>query len=557
MKPSACTEHRHSLIAVAMAFAAVVAGCGGGGGTGEPGPAVPAPSPPPAPPTISGKASFDSVPYASSAQGVASLNYASTAAAPIRGATIQLLDESGSVLASTTSDAQGDYTLSVASATSSLRVRVLAELKGADFDFTVRDNTAGGELWRMESLPFTLASNVTQDVHAASGWGGSAYTAARVAGPFAILDMAYLTKEKVFGVAPGNALAPLKIYWSPNNGPSGGTLSSGGIGTHSYFTVISESLQSPAPAVPRPATEPCSCWAPRTSTPTSTTAPSSRTNSATTCKTWPRATMAFAGSTVPTIFLTCAQPSRWAGAMPGQACCATIRWSSKRGGPQQAQGELRSVATPPTNQGWYSESTVEHLLWNHHQDPSIGFAGVYAALTSLRDAPYFSSIFAFNAALRVARPTVAAAIDARSADVGVQGSDAYGTGESNSGGIAGTLPVYDTHDVELGQSKTYCVSADAGRTNKLNNHRFIRFTTSGIRTITVNRSASTFANTDPEVNIVTSQGQVLAPYRSPTPNNETITDVSLPEGTHALALHDYQLFDSGSTGQRCFDLTIN
>lgn len=557
MKPSACTEHRHSLIAVAMAFAAVVAGCGGGGGTGEPGPAVPAPSPPPAPPTISGKASFDSVPYASSAQGVASLNYASTAAAPIRGATIQLLDESGSVLASTTSDAQGDYTLSVASATSSLRVRVLAELKGADFDFTVRDNTAGGELWRMESLPFTLASNVTQDVHAASGWGGSAYTAARVAGPFAILDVAYLAKEKVFGVAPGKAIAPLKIYWSPNNGPNGGTLSSGGIGTHSYFTVISDITS-----------ESCACSA----------------------AAGDRALFVLGAADIDTdeydsaviahelghylqnvasrddgvrgqhgpddlLDMRTAFALGWRNAWAGMLRDDPVVFNTS--GPQQAQGSTQNVATPPTNQGWYSESTVEHLLWNHHQDPSIGFAGVYAALTSLRDAPYFSSIFAFNAALRVARPTVAAAIDARSADVGVQGSDAYGTGESNSGGIAGTLPVYDTHDVELGQSKTYCVSADAGRTNKLNNHRFIRFTTSGIRTITVNRSASTFANTDPEVDIVTSQGQVLAPYRSPTPNNETITDVSLPEGTHALALHDYQLFDSGSTGQRCFDLTIN
>ncbi len=556
MKPSACTEHRHGLIAVAMAFAAVVAGCGGGG-SGDPVPGEPPPAPPPAPPTISGKASFDSVPYASSAQGVASLNYAAIAAAPIRGATIQLLDESGSVLASTTSDAQGAYTLSVASALSSLRVRVLAEIKGADFDFTVRDNTGSGVVWSMESAPFPLEATVTQDVHAPSGWGGSAYTAARVAGPFAILDIAYLAKEKVLGVAPGNALAPLKIYWSPNNGPTGGTLSSGGIGTHSYFTVMSDMTS-----------ESCACSA----------------------AAGDRALFVLGAEDIDTdeydsaviahelghylqnvasrddgvrgqhaaddlLDMRTAFALGWRNAWAGMLRDDPVVFNTS--GPQQAQGFTGSVATPPTNQGWYSESTVAHLLWNHHQDPAISFAGVYAALTSLRDAPYFSSIFAFNAALRAARPTALTAIDTRSADVGVQGSDAYGTGESNNGGIATSLPVYDTHDVELGQSKTYCVSADAGRTNKLDNHRFIRFTASGIRTITVNRSASTFVTTDPEVDIVTSLGQVLAPYRSPTPNNETIAGLSLPDGTHALALHDYQLFDSGSTGQRCFDLTIN
>ena len=38
----------------------------------------------------------------------------------------------------------------------------------------------------------TLGANgATRDLHAASGWGGSSYTSARDAAPFAILDTVY------------------------------------------------------------------------------------------------------------------------------------------------------------------------------------------------------------------------------------------------------------------------------------------------------------------------------------------------------------------------------
>ncbi len=207
-----------------LAVATMLAACGGGddnGGGSTNGI------------TVNGKATFASVP----AQAGGSLNYNATSDAPVRGATVQLIDATGTAVATSISDSQGNYSLNVASAALPVKVRILAELKGSNYDFAVRDNTDSAALYGMESGSFSPAASTTttQDIHAPSGWGGSSYSGDRVAGPFAILDVAYLAKEKVLGTAPSTVLQPLTLYWSPNNVPERGDEALGQIGT-SFFT---------------------------------------------------------------------------------------------------------------------------------------------------------------------------------------------------------------------------------------------------------------------------------------------------------------------------------
>jgi hypothetical protein len=366
--------------------------------------------------------------------------------------------------------------------------------------------------------------------------------------------MAYLAKEKLVGVAPSQVFAPVSIFWSPENRPAGGSFCNGEIGT-SFFTVLTQSTVA-------------SCnfggvegrralfilGAENTDTDEYDTAVIahelghylqsvvSRDDS-----------LGGQHSSDDRLDMRVAFSEGWGYAWSSIVRDDPISFDSR--GPQQAQGFAWSVATVPVLRGWYSEETVQYLIWNDYQDQAVGLGGVYAAMADLADSPSFTSIFSYNEALRAARPAAAAAISARSASVDVNGSDGWGTGESNSGGVASVLPVYGTHSV--GQTRTYCVSVtpSIGSPNKLGNYAFVRFTAEGSRSITVSRSGSTVAPTDPDVEILTSAGQSTS-YAGSTPNVESIS-LSLPSGTHSMAIRDYQLFDSGSTGERCFDVTIN
>ncbi len=524
-RASACLRLRLTVVA---ALAALSVACGGDDGGGN---AV----------SVSGKATFDSVPYRSGG----SLNYAGVTSAPIRGATVELVDNNNAVVASATSDAQGNYALSASSAASPVRVRVLAQLKGTNFNYAVHDNTDGGSMWGMESASFTAGSGITQNAHAPSGWGGSSYTGARVAGPFAILDMAYVANQKLGAVAPSQVFLPLTIYWSPNNRPVGGNLEAGEIGT-SFFTEASTGERALF-----------LLGAEDSDTDEYDTAVVaheighylqsviSRDDS-----------LGGSHSAGDRLDMRVAFSEGWGYAWSSIVRDDPISFDSR--GPQQAQGFDWSVATVPPLGGWYTEDTVQYLIWNDYRDSAVGLGGIYAAMADLRDAPYFSSIFSYNAALRTARPGSTSSINARSASVGVNGTDGYGSGETNSGGVAAALPVYGDHTaVAQGTPRTYCmsVSASIGSPNKLNNYAFVRFNASGARTITVARSGSTVAATDPDVKIISSTGEESL-YATGTANIETI-NVSLPSGTHVMAIHDYVLLDSGSAGQRCFDVTIN
>jgi hypothetical protein len=223
-------------------------------------------------------------------------------------------------------------------------------------------------------------------------------------------------------------------------------------------------------------------------------------------------------------------------------------------GARQSSGFDIDVRELPATTGWYSEGTVQYLMWQHYQDATIGFGGIHAALASLRTAPTFSTIFSFNEALRAARPAASGVIASRSVAVGVNGTNGYGDGETNNGTVASSLPVYKPHTAPLGAAQQYCLVSPLGTFNKLGNTTFIRFTASGTRTIRVARAASTTEETDPDVSLLRSDGRASDHFSAVT-NVETISNVALPSGTHVMAISDFEFAESGQT--RCFDVTIN
>lgn len=502
---------------------AVLAACGGGGG----GDAPPAYSGPVA---LSGTATYDAVPASNSG----GLNYQAIEARPIRGATVQLLDSSGQVLATARTDAQGRYSFDM-SAAQTVQIRVRAEIKPADgtADITVRDNTQGEALYVLDSGLFSPdAATATRDLRATSGWGGSSYSGTRAAGPFAILDVAYQGQQKIASVAPTRALPALRMFWSQNNRPVEGDVTAGEIttsfysrttaGGHVLFILGAENTDTDEYDRHVVAHEFGHFIA----------AAVSRDDSI-------GGSHALGNKLDKRVAFSEGYANAWAGMVLGSP-----RYTDS-GGAGQAAGFAIDLSQAPAgaDRGWYSETTVQYLLWTLHAQ--AGFAPVYSALDAMRTAPAFNSIYTFANALPGGTPFGLAAVQ-------IFGSGPYGTGESNDGANVLNLPIYK--DLPVGVTQTHCLRADAGSDgNKLGNTLFLKFTLgSGTRAITVSRNAASAAlQTDPDFDVI-GPGGGKQTFDSANPNSESA--VVTGAGTHSLALMDYNFAGSA---QRCFDITVN
>lgn len=181
---------------------------------------------------VSGRATYDFVPATynpSTERGT--LAFAQASARPVRNAVVQLR-QGTSILATTTTDAEGYYAFSLppGSATATLSIVVLA--RSASPSIQVEDNTDGDAVWAMGR---TLSSTQeTVNLHASHGWTGSRYDAARrLAAPFAVLDSMYTAAQAFLAVRDVD-FPPLKVNWSPDNVPEQGDKSRGFISTSHY-----------------------------------------------------------------------------------------------------------------------------------------------------------------------------------------------------------------------------------------------------------------------------------------------------------------------------------
>lgn len=513
--------------------------------------------------TVTGKATFESVP----ASATGSLNYVGVVTRPVRGATVELLNAGGTVIGTGFTNASGDFSVGTASAVP-MRVRVRAELKSANYDFKILDNTAGGALYAMDSASFTpTATSTSINVAAPSGWGGSSYTGARVAGPFSILDVVYQAKEKVFAASANTTLEPLRIFWSKNNRPVAGAEDRpNGLISTTYST---QDQQGPVLYI---------LGADGTDT-----------------DEYDLPVLAhefghylqYAVSRDDTLGgehrrddrldMRVAFSEGWGYGWAGVALDNPILHDSF--GPAQSQGGRDDLRVAPSGAtvGWFQEATVQHLFWKYYQNTDIGFAGIYTVMTQLRNSPAFTSIHNFNALLKQARPAAAPFITSSAAALNVNGTDIYGSGETVTGGIASTLPIYKSYGA-LGSTTQICLASQratgtaADRGNRLGDYGYLRFTLSGARTITITRSANTTDATDPDLSLLRSDGSYVL---WPLPNNggqsallqnatlnSEVGSTTLPAGTHTVLFTDYLLTQPDAAQPvtqttRCFDVRID
>lgn len=541
------------LAALAFAGLASLVGSGGGGGPGE------EPTPPPTGPvTISGLADFESVPGDTGNNG--RLLYSNTANRPIRGATVQVFAAgSNTVLASGTTSASGTYSLTIASA-QPVYVRVRAEMletsgTGGTWNFTVRDNTASDAVYALDTAAFTpTATATTRNLRALSGWGGSSYTGARSAGPFAVLDVVYDAVQKVLGASAAQAFPPLQLMWSVNNRPVGGSLATGDIGT-SFYTqgasghriYILGAADTDTDEYDRPVVAHEFGHYMQSAF--------SRDDN-----------IGGMHSSGDKLDMRVAFSEGWGNAWSGMAL-ATQYYTDSGGAGQQSGSRVDLAAQPPAgDRGWYSERSVQYLMYSWNASAAIGFSPIFAVLaampTTLPADGALSSIHSFAYRLKQAVPAQVAAIDTLLASVSITATSPLGAGEANSGGVTEALPVYRAHTAALGAPQNYCLNDIAGQgdyeANKLGAHIFIRFSASGTRSISVTQTTGGVSS-DPDFRLYRSDG-TETDFATDAAVSENTGPISLPAGTHIIALEDYTLtrgtYAATNNGQRCFDVTI-
>lgn len=165
--------------------------------------------------TVSGLVTFERV-Y----QNGVALNYNSVQPLPIQKALVEVVCNN-LVYSSTFSDSNGRYNLVFPSAqTSFIRVKAkMLKLGNPSWDFSVVDNTTVNQpVYAMDSTPFTETTDqINKDLVAKSGWTGSGYGATRVSAPFAILDTVRKAKELLITQVSTLNFPALKLNWSVKN----------------------------------------------------------------------------------------------------------------------------------------------------------------------------------------------------------------------------------------------------------------------------------------------------------------------------------------------------
>lgn len=510
----------------------LLVGCGGGGGS-----SLPIDTPSTGPVTISGTVTYDLVPANANHIG---LDYDNIRREAVKSVQVDAINSINQSLASTTTDAAGHYSFSVPNNTQ-MKIRVSAKMlqtSTPSWDVKVVDNTNSNALYVMEgALSSSGISNTQRHLNASSGWGGTAYTSIRTAAPFAILDNAYRSMQIVLSANANTVFSPLQMNWSINNVPVSGDTSQGQITTSHYsqanlFILGDEDSDTDEYDDHVIAHEWGHYYEDTFSRSDSIGGPHGQND---------------------TLDIRVALGEGWGNAFSAMALNAPIYFDTL--GLSQASGFNFNVESgTSTNKGWYSESSVQRILYDVYDSNddgndtlSLGFAAIHQVFTGAEKiTPAFTSIFTFITALKAENTGDAAEIDMIVSDESIAPiTDIYGTGRTN---LPSELPEYV--DLVVGNTVNVCPTYTYGTYNKLGNRKYIRFTidTAGEYTIRVNKSNST-STTDPDFllyNVSLSLAGITEVIDS-----ETLTTY-LNTASYKLDVSDYK-----DVSGACFNVTVD
>ena len=535
--------------------------------------------------TVAGKLQYEFVPPNFNCAG---LNFNAIQTRPVRAVTVQLIDGSDdtTVLGTTTTDDNGDYSFSNVAVNTDVRIRVRAELKQAGapgWDVEVRDNvdtSASPPALSLRPLYVVqwdvfntgIGDVLDADYTATTGWDGSSYTGTRAAAPLAILDQIYTGMQSILAERPSEDFAPLDVFWSVNNTLTSPLDIDAGELTASFYRSDIDSLFLLGDA----------------------SVDTEEFDDHVTMHEWghyfednfSRSDSIGGPHTIgQSLDARLAFGEGFATAMAAilledQQYCDTAAAGTTGGFGLSTENENGGA------QGWMNEMSVATFiydLWDTNVDGtdtgSIGFGPILDVMMGPQvTTDSFTTLFSFAAELQsMVTGTDLAFVNSQldreniertSNDIWGSSQDLILTSPNQSRDV---LPLYT--DLPTNGTINICTNSDydTGRNgNKLAEYRYLRFVTtaSSAYTITVTSTTATPVTADPDDRdqsdpdmFIYQQGALVAFGNSGVENTETFTTQVLPAGTYAAALQEWRYSDDEGAPinypeQICFDVTV-
>jgi hypothetical protein len=532
---------------------------------------------------VSGRITFDRVPFFPGPN--TGLNFAGTTQAPARGVVVEALpssNTSATPLATAITDASGAYSFALPKSTGVV-VRAKAQMSSTaaspTWNFQVLNNANSDALYVLDSSAFdTGTADISQkDLNAASGWdlATSSYPdpTKRAAAPFAILDDIYTAVQLITTAQPQIAFPALNVFWSTankddsNSGfcPASGNSATGNILTTSFHSgdvagACVSALESQGGIYV------LGFLAGNTGdTDEFDTHVIAHEFGHYIEHSFSRADSQGGNHSLGNkLDLRVAMSEGWGNAFSGMVFNDPVYRDSRitNGAPQ---GFSFNVSSPDTTStGWYSEGTVQYVLWNLFGGSSanVGFAPIFRALKGKqKTTPAFTSIFTFLDAIETVSPSSAGAITALANSSGINSVDPFAVGETNDGGDSTVLPVYNTFTPPT-MNVCSTLPAGEGGYNKLGNRKFFKIVTaaSGIVSVSLTAtSGSGVAATDPDF-LLWSAGALRIDGTNGTGPTESAS-ATLPAGTYVLEVYDYAYNNPANDspvndGPHCMTVTV-
>jgi len=496
---------------------------------------------PPAAGTVSGRVRFTRIPTTASN----GLNYGNPQLQPARGVLVRAVaaGNPADVLATATTDGSGDYTMSVTGNTNINVIVVSQMLRDAGqplprWNFSVRDAETGDAIdpetyTYTDGQAFNSNAGTGHDIDIPSGFNSAgAVTGTRASAPFAILDTVYQAVQLVLSVAPNMNFPELVLDWATDN-PGGQT----------YFAVGETPQLIVLSADPTEDTDEFDRHVIAHEFGHYIEANFSRADN-----------IGGAHGLGDRLDIRVAFGEGFGYAFGAIVLDDPVSIDTFVDNGTRVSSTFDVEDNPPTPNDtsagcWCSESSVWAVLWDLvdndtevNDTVALGFQPLWNVLiTQQRTTPAFTSLFSFISELKTANSGSAAAIDTLvSAQNTSNIADIWGAGETHvPSGVASAaaLPLYT--DITIGgPAVTVRNVNDGGTHNTLGNRRYLRFTVSSTRNVTVTASSSN-PNVDPDTDFLVWRAGtfVRAGDDPPTENPERETFSATP-GTYLIDVYD-------------------
>ena len=486
--------------------------------------------------TISGQATFDRVPLL----GTGALDFANISQQPIKGAIVEAI--CNTVISSTSTDENGNYSLSIPSNTNGVFIRIKAELKKIgtpSWDVAVIDESQALEfIFSMDGSPFKPGTtNSIHNLHAPSGWGGSSYTSTRVAAPFAILDTVYDAMQLVLAEDANAQFPALNVKWSANS-------TDGTYYLNNEISVLGRTTDSDEFDEHVIAHEWGHYFQDAFSRDDSVGGPHSAGN---------------------ILDIRVAFSEGFGNAFSAMVTNDPVYKDSQD--ITMSNGFSFDIESNNCiNEGWYNECSVQSIIYDifdaaNDDVLNLGFTPTFTVMTNnIPVTEAVTSLFSFTNPLKNLAGVSASDIDNLLSVQSIDSiTDDIGSGMTLNPGVTNQLPVHTTSAFPV----SICTTGENGGYNGLGVRRFIQFTSPSSASFTFTATKSSgLTSTDPDM-LLYSKGQFIAAGESLVENSETFS-ANLVSGTvYVLEIYEYASYGQinynpnapGAINETCF--TIN